>query len=199
MDRQLASFVDDPDAYVDALVERRVAQRIEPLMHQVESSRARQDSFLHANAQENINAARGAIERAYNVFNQDEAFLQDHRIQTQIGRTFDTMYREAVYNAKQGNFAPIVRLANLTKEQARGALGAAKGLIGSPSVGAAPLGIQGAMVESSTAGPSAYDVQLTPDEEAAVAVIERQEPGYRQRFIAEKKNTMERGDFGQGG
>jgi hypothetical protein len=181
------------------MVERRVAARMAPLLREVEQSRARQDSFLHANAQENINAARAAIERAYDVFNSDEVFTQDHRIQTQVGKTFDTMYREAVFNAKQGNFGPIIRLANLSEDQARGALGAAKGIFGSPSRADAPLGIQGGMVESPTAGHQTYDVQLTPEEEQAIAFLERREPGYRQRFLAEKRITDERQDFGQEG
>lgn len=196
VDRQLANFVDDPDGYVDALVERRVAQRIAPLLQEVQDARMKQDSFLTANAQENIGAARAAIERAYDIFNQDEVFVNDRRIQTQVGKTFDTMYRDAVYNAKQGNFGPIIRLANLNEAQARGALGAAKGMFGSPSRPESPHSVYGGMVESSTPGRQTYDVQLTPEEEDAIAVIERQEPGYRQRYIEERKTSIERGDFG---
>jgi len=196
VERQLATFIDDPDAWVDQLVERRLEQRLAPILGQVGNAYNATNSLMQSQAKAGISNARRAIERAYDqVFNQDDDFLSNPRIQTEVGKMLDNMFQEASVRAYHGDFGPIMSLSYFTPEQAKGALGAAKGMWGTGSPGGAPINMVGGQVESSTAHPPGVDMQLEPWEESAIAFHSRTNPNYRQEYMQKKREAIDAGDF----
>jgi len=195
-DAQIEQFVKDPDAYIGRLVQARVEQAMGPLAMQAMQTSQGVGSFIAAQAETSISTAKKAVADAYrDVFNQDEAFRGNRELQERVGGSLRGLLEQAARGARSGNFNDIALFQSFGPAQARATLAAAKALMGLPGKAGAPMNVAGAMVERATPKAVKGDVQLSAEEESAIAARSRVEPGYRERYIAAKQEAIKRGDF----
>jgi hypothetical protein len=192
----LEAFVRDPNGYVNRLVQAQVEQAIGPAAMTAMQAASGVSSFIHAQAETGIGEAKKAISSAYkDVFNQDETFRSNQDLQRRVGGSLQALLEQAAYKARSGDFSDLAMFRSFGEQQARATLAAAKALAGITGRSESPMSVAGAVVESPVARASRDDVQLSAEEEDVISARSRVEPGYRDRYIAAKKEAIKRGDF----
>jgi uncharacterized protein (DUF4415 family) len=175
----LDRFIDDPDGYIDQLLQARLAEQTSPLAYQqymmAQQVQQIRDTFTASASSQ----ADKALKESYKYLNKDRAFRTNKNIQQRIESTLRDMREQAVMQARNGNFGPLNNLASLNESHIRAALAAAKAMEGIDSPGVGPLQVEGAAVESSRSAPQQHSVELDADQKEAVR---RLGPSYETRL-----------------
>jgi len=175
----LDRFIDDPDGYIDQILQARMAEQTTPLAYQqymmAQQVQQIRDTFT-SNA---AGQADNALKSAYKTLNKDASFRSNKNIQARIESTLRGMREQAVMQARNGNFGPLNNLATLNESHVRAALAAAKAMEGVDSPGIGPLQVEGAAVESSRSAQKASEAPLTDDQRE---IVRRLGPSYEKRL-----------------
>lgn len=175
----LDRFIDDPDGYIDQLLQARLAEQTTPLAYQQYQMAQQVQQIRDTFTSSALSQADNALKGAYKHLNKDSAFRTSKSIQGRIENTLRGMREQAVMQARAGNFGPLNNLASLNESHIRAALAAAKAMEGIDSPGVGPLQVEGATVESSRSAPQQHSVDLDPDQKEAVR---RLGPAYETRL-----------------
>lgn len=184
------------ETYMTDFIDERTNQAIGPLMEQASRAVGGVQNYIATEIQKGVSNAKAAIARAYDVFNKDNAFRSNPQLQQAIEGQLKSILVNATQDAYRGDLTSLSNLQSINEKHAAATLQAQKAYLGIQSGGAAPVQMTGAQV-ASTSPQTNVDQggNLTPAEEQLVEVRERLEPGYRQRFIDAKKETLRLGDF----
>lgn len=178
-DAALEAFVENPDAWLEQRLQERLAQYSGPLQQQQQSIAFMMQQMVDNSVKQGKGAAEGAIRKAYTAFNKDATFRSSKAMQEKIGATLQGMVQRAEYEARNGNFAPMNAIANLSDADIAGTLAYVRAVSGASSPGTGPMQIEGATVESSRAAVADKTVELTPEQEE---VARRMGPAYRRKM-----------------
>lgn len=194
---ELNAMVSNTRGYVQGLVNEAIQNSIAPVVGNFANQSSRMNEYLQTTANSNIMTARNNLDQLVrDVLSEDEDFMSDERLQDTVKTTLGRTLASAANRARGGDFREISLLTQWTPNHAKAALMAAKTLYGAGGSGRAPAYNPSATF---TEGPSTMgtdtSVDITPDEEQVIAARERVEPGFRDRFIAQKKIAMDRGDW----
>lgn len=188
----LDRFIDDPDGYIDQLLQARLAEQTTPLAYQqyqmAQQVQQIRDTFTASASSQ----ADKAIKDSYKYLNKDAAFRTNKSIQGRIESTLRGMREQAMMQARAGNFGPLNNLASLNESHIRAALAAAKAMEGIDSPGVGPLQVEGATVESSRSAPQQHSVELDADQKEAVR---RLGPSYETRLRKALADNAKYDDF----
>lgn len=189
----LEAFVDDPDSYINRLVEQRVAQAFVPLAYQQQAVAQMTNQMRDAQVRYTASQADSALKKAYEVFNQDKSFRTNKNIQNRIAATLSGLRQQALHAAQNGDMTQLYNLANMNEGHIRATIAAARALEGSDLSGTGPLQIEGATVESSrTAATPGPQVRLTAEEEE---IARRVGGSFGDRLRKAKAEADKYGDF----
>lgn len=188
----LDRFIDDPDGYIDQLLQARLAEQTTPLAYQQHMMAQQVQQIRDTFTNSALSQADSALKGAYKTLNKDSSFRTSKNIQGRIENTLRGMREQAVMQARVGNFGPLNNLATLNESHIRAALAAAKAMEGVDSPGVGPLQVEGATVESSRSAPQQHSVDLDPDQKEAVR---RLGPAYETRLRKALADNAKYDDF----
>lgn len=192
-DAALNTFVENPDGWFDRNFEARQRRVLGPLQQQQQAIAYMMSTMVESQVNQGVQGADSAIRKAYDVFNKDSSFRSSKMMQEKIGNTLRGMRAQAMAEARNGNFAPLHALSNLSEADIRGTLAYVRAVSGVQSPGTGePLQVEGAQVESSRRPVSEHSVKLDPETEAA---IKRLGPSYRERYVKAQLETDKLDDF----
>jgi len=163
--RGLDAFIENPDAYIDSLVQDRLVQAVGPIMQQQQALFGMTDHVRRSQTRAIASQAELGIKNAYKAFNKDPDFKSNPQLQQKINSTMQTLYNQALAAAEYGNYTQLYNLANIGEREIRATIGAAKLYEGIGGGGQTPLSIMGAEVESTRAPSRETGVQLTAEQE----------------------------------
>ena len=188
----LDRFIDDPDGYIDQLLQARLAEQTTPLAYQQHMMAQQVQQIRDTFTNSALSQADSALKGAYKTLNKDSSFRTSKNIQGRIENTLRGMREQAVMQARAGNFGPLNNLATLNESHIRAALAAAKAMEGVDSPGVGPLQVEGASVESSRSAPQQHSADLDPDQKEAVR---RLGPAYETRLRKALAENAKYDDF----
>jgi hypothetical protein len=182
----LNAFIEDPDGYIDRLVNQRLdyinQQALTPLMYQQQMLAQEFNGIRQNNQRAALSQADAAIKNAYKEFNKDSAFRSNPRLQERIKGALAGLRESALAEAQRGNYGPLSNLANIGEAEARATLAAARVIEGIGSPGSGPLQVQGATVESSRAAVDTSNIELTAEQQEIARRFGGQEKNYAERM-----------------
>lgn len=195
-DRALYELVHRPEEWVRGMAQQEVQQSVAPVIGQVQDAASGIANFLRDQTDTQSNSAKENIKRLYtDVINQDEDYNSNPTIKAEVDRTFQNMLNNSITAARNGSYADIGRMAAFTDLHARATINAIKTMHGglgnqtlAPQVGTA-------VVERPTAAAPGPSVEITPDEEQAIAWREKVDPNFRSKYVAAKKTAIQQGDW----
>jgi len=161
----LEAFIENPDAYIERIVQARVAQQVGPLYQDHQRVAMEQQRSRETTANSMLSQADGAIKKAYGAFNQDPAFRSNPNLQGRLENTLRGIREQAIEAARFGDFTPLNNLASMNDGHFKAALAAARAIEGVDSPGVGPLQIEGASVESARAPVTDTHVELSPEQQ----------------------------------
>ena len=195
-DRALYELVHRPEDWVRGMAATEVQNTVGPIIDQVRNTSAQIGNYINtqANAQERM--AKNNVKTLYNeVMNQDEDYNSNPRIKAEVDRTFQSLLGNSIQAARNGNFDDISTMSSLSSLEARATLNAIKTMNGVAGSQTLAPNVGTAVVERPTASTPTPSVEITADEEQAIAWRERVDPTFRARYIDAKKVAIERGDW----
>jgi hypothetical protein len=179
-DAALEAFVDNPEAFIERAIAARQQQLVGPLQEQQQSVAYMMQNLVENNVRQGVTAAKGKLQQAYNVFNQDSSFRSNPAMQNKINSTLEGMVQNAEAEARlRGNWEPLNSILNLSEAEIRGTLAFAREVAGVGSPGVAPLQVEGAAVESVRSPVADNAVELTSEQQE---IARRMGPGYEARL-----------------
>ena len=192
---RLRRFVQDPDRYIDTLVEQRFRERFDqslgPVAYQLQQIDQRTNTWLSAQAENAIAKAKDDVSRAYrDVFSKDDGFRRNDKVRKQVETTLRGMLNQATAEARGGYPQKLMMFSHPGFYNTF--LAAAKAYTGYQPQANAPAQPVGAVVEGATAPQAADHVELPPDLES---VAKRMGPAYRKKLEKEYKESQKRGDI----
>lgn len=189
----ISAFIDNPDAYIEARAQQLLERTLGPIAYQQQLIMQRNEMTHQAQVNSGVSSADAAIKKAYDKFNQDPSFRSDKRVQESIKGMLSNMREQAAREAAAtGNFTKLYNIANIGDAEIKATLAVAKIQAGTASGSAAPLDIQGAVVESSQPSAPKPQIQLTQEQQAIAA---RFGDGYEDRLRQAIAETESAGDF----
>ena len=197
-DMALNAVVQNPRGFIGGIVHEALDQRVNPAFAAMAETAGAVNSYLSAQSRVAIKNAQDNVEKLYSeVFHQDEAYNSNPNIKRDVDKTFQNLLQSGIHATRSGDFEGIVETGALTPLQANAALNAVKTLHGVTGNAVTGPNVGTAVVESPTshAPITQTDVQITPEEENIIAFRERIDPGFRNDYIAAKKEAIVRGDF----
>ena len=195
-DRAFYELVHRPEDWVRGMARSEVEQIVAPVYGEVQRAASQISQYLKDQATVSERNAKTNVKRLYTeVIQNDEDYNSNPAFRVAVDRSFEGLLKNSMDSARNGRFEDISRLASLSNLEARAALNGLKTLHGSPgSVTSGPQ-MGTAFVERPTAQVPDSSVELTREEEAAIAWREHADPGFRERYIESKKIALERGDW----
>jgi len=163
--RGLEAFVNDPDNYINALVEQRLNQAIAPLAQSQQMMMGVTNQMLESQIRTVKTQADSGIKRAYDRFNKDSSFKSNRALQGRIENAFRGLRANAEMAARNGDFTAMLNLANMTDAHISATLAAAKAMEGTASPGVSPLQVVGASVESTHSAAQGKNIELTAEQQ----------------------------------
>lgn len=195
--RGLDAFIDDPDGYINSLVESRLEQRINqaigPLAYQQQMIAGMTNQMREAQFRSVKGQADASIKKAYDAFNKDKTFRTNKNVQRRIEGTLKGLYAQAVEAAQYGDLSQLYNLANMNESHVRATIAAARAIEGDVSYGSAPMQVEGAFVESSRSPAAAGGgPELTAEEQE---IARRLGGNYADRLRKAKAEAAKYNDF----
>ena len=188
----LEAFIENPDAYIERIVQERVAQQVGPLYLDHQRVAMEQQRVRETTANSVLGQADQAIKKAYGAFNQDPAFRSNPNLQGRLEGTLKGIREQAIEAARFGDLGPLHNLANMNDGHYRAALAAARAIEGVDSPGVGPLQIEGARVESTRGAVKDTHVELTAEQQE---IANRIGGNYADRLRKSIKETAAADDF----
>ena len=107
-DEQLSRFVQNPNGYVDELVNQRIMQTVGPLAGSYQQLERNAVQYMRAQTQSKINETAPHVDRAYKeVLNKDEGFSTNKAVRERTDASLKQMYNEACRAAQAGDFSKL--------------------------------------------------------------------------------------------
>ena len=195
-DRALYELVNRPEDWVRGMARTEVQNIVAPVYNQVNQAASQLSGFLKDQADTQEAVAKTNVKNLYaNVINQDEDYNSNPIIKAEVDRTFQNLLGNSIQAARNGQFKDVSRMGALTPLEAQAAINAIKTVHGVPGTYTGGPQVGSAVVERTTAPVPEDSVEITPDEEAAIAWRSRVEPDFRSKLIAAKKEAIRLGDW----
>lgn len=107
-DAQLERFVQNPNGYVDELVNQRMMQTVGPLAGSYQNLERNAVQYMQSQTRSRIDETAPHVERGFKeVLNKDEAFSTNKAVRERTDKALRDMYGEACRSAQGGDFSKL--------------------------------------------------------------------------------------------